>query len=522
MAMPPKRPPAQPGPGRTEPTASTIVRRLEWKKAPPFVALLLAGAAGLGAWALLGLGTTGAIAAGGGAVLLVAGAMFIVLSVVRARTELGPDGIRNRSIRKEVFVPWDDIEDIVGLDSPPRTITLVLRGGGQLTLAAVVDNGTTSEGLDFDDTVALIRERASLDEDGAGEAPRPPARPLSLRPSRRPLLWVVPAMIVIVAVAARAFGTVQLSPMIGLSAMATVYWITLALKLLRGRTEADAEGIRNRLIRRTTEITWHDVTGVSVTPSLFGRIVIVQRQKGKPQQLAAPRVGLLARDPGFDATVDALAALAPPRMSVNKPPAPAVRMVQVGMLLIFGAAATLAWSPWLDAWWPGREEAQTLPRACAVADPVLARQLLPGHQGARGNHYDGRLAPSSDCSYSDGDDGDLEIEVELERRSGFTGAIEEARASYADSRRSAETVARQRITTGKNWTLITGDVPGLGDQAWRSVTVHRSDGVTDIRLLVRHRNVLLDIQYTVRRPKEQAGADAERLARTALSRIEFR
>ncbi|RFS84806.1 hypothetical protein D0T12_14900 [Actinomadura spongiicola] len=373
---------------------------------------------------------------------------------------------------------------------------------------------------DRTDPVASTIEDTAGDIDGA--APSPPARPLSLRPSRRPLLWTVPLAAVTAGVAARAIGPFHMAVIFSVLVMITVWLITLSLKLLRGWTEVDTDGIRNRLIRGTTEIAWRDVTGVAVTPTLFGRIVIVHRRKTKPVQLTAPRVGLLARDPRFDATVDALAALAPQRMSVRRSPAPPLRIAYAALLLILGTGATLVWSPWLDAWWPGREEAVSLPRACAVADPALASRLVPGHKGPSVNHNDGRLAPSSDCMYSDRKDGDLKIRVALERRNGFTGATEGARDGYADSRRSAITQARRWAGDGTGWSVTTGDVSGLGDQAWRSVAARRGEEVTDVRLVVRHRNVLLDIEYTARRPKEQAVADAERLARTVLGRTEFR
>ncbi|WP_143220280.1 PH domain-containing protein [Actinomadura sp. CNU-125] len=266
-----------------------------------------------------------------GAPLIVLGFM-VVVGVWRARTEIGPDGVRNRALFAEKFVAWDDVRGVSGTDTAPRVITLVRDGGRNVTLAAVRDDGTAPDGLGFDDIAELVRARASVPADAE---PSASARPLSLRPSRRPLLWIVPVWLL------AGVGVLQADRVVLVFFGTYFVWVAVfvvahVLKLLRGRTDADADGLRNRLMLRTRTFAWRDVQSLTVTATLFGRITVVRLAGGKRFHLAAPREGLLGRDPRFDDALETMRALAGPdrRVVVSGGGVRAARIVLWVLLLI--------------------------------------------------------------------------------------------------------------------------------------------------------------------------------------------
>ncbi|MBE1534251.1 PH domain-containing protein [Actinomadura algeriensis] len=307
--------PPSPEPEPQEPQP-VIVRRLERRSAwaPGAIAVLVGVLfAGLGASAADkdgGLFLT--ILLGVVGVPLVVLGMVVVVGVWRARTEIGPDGVRNRALFAEKFVAWDEVRGVTGTDTAPRVITLVRDGGRKVTLAAVRDDGTAPDGLGFDDIAELVRARASVPE---YVEPTAPARPLSLRPSRRPLLWTVPVWL-LAGAAVLQTNRVVLLFFSGYFALVAVLAVAHVLKLLRGRTDADADGLRNRLMLRTRTFAWRDVQSLTVTATLFGRITVVRLTGGKRFHLAAPRDGLLGRDPHFDDALETMRTLAGPEHRV--------------------------------------------------------------------------------------------------------------------------------------------------------------------------------------------------------------
>ncbi|TDC78208.1 hypothetical protein [Actinomadura sp. 7K507] len=108
------------------------------------------------------------------------------------------------------------------------------------------------------------------------------------------------------------------------------------------------------------------------------------------------------------------------------------------------------------------------------------------------------------------------------RRTTLTGAAEKARTDYAEAKESKAESARQSPGGAEDGMIVMGDVAGLGDQAWQSVTVGRANGVTEVQLVIRRANVLVEVEHSARRPKEQVVAAADALAREALHRLDVR
>jgi hypothetical protein len=264
------------------------------------------------------------------AVLLLGLAAFIALATARGRTEITADGVRNRLLFRLALIPWSDIRDVVVSARPPRSVKVVRANGLTTALVAGRDAGVHPDGLTVDDIADVIRERAS-----APDPVLPEARPLSLRPSRLPLVWVLPA-----AVAALAAATVLRGVIAFYLLVIGVLLGSLALKLMKGRTEAEPDGLRNRLISRTATVPWKDVDGIAVIPTLFGRIVEIRTKGGSRIRLAAPREGLLDRSGHLDdhvATVRALAGSPTPSLAVSS-----VRAARTTYVVLIVAVVVLA------------------------------------------------------------------------------------------------------------------------------------------------------------------------------------
>ncbi|XVQ09928.1 hypothetical protein ACQP1W_46680 [Spirillospora sp. CA-255316] len=488
---------------------AVVVRRLGWKPVRGLVLVLaVIGVVLLAlAWVWTALLPV--------ALAALAGAGFLVAVTVRARTEIGPDGIRNRPLRKETFIPWDDITDVVGMESAPRVITVVRAGKDPVTLAAVRDDGTAPDGLGFDDLVALVRERAR----GGGsdrDEPVPPAEPLSLRPSRRPLIWLLPVFAVGAwSLLTDTFGGSNLAFAFGYLAAVVLFQALLILKLLFGFTEADGSGLRNRLIFKTRTVPWSEVGRLSVMPTLFGRIVQVEVRDGKGLFLAAPRDGLLGRDPGMAATLEAMRALAGPgRVKVVPNPVRTVRGMLWGAIAFALCVAVAIGQPWLEHWWPGRAEADKIPRACSVIDPATRQRMLPGpvapeRSAANDSFSNYNYSAVSRCLRADEDGNTLSLDLDLSRRVAFGSATDEARDEMALERKFLGQVPAGRPGPAP--------VRGLGDEAWR--TVWTEDGETEVDVLVRYANVVIKVDYGAERPAAQVEADAIALVRATMARI---
>lgn len=301
-----------------------IVRRPGWRPVRSY--LIFFGV--LGVLAGVGSRRTGWLIVP--AVLLLALAAFIALATARGRTEITAEGVRNRLLFRLALIPWSDIRDAVVSTRPPRSLKVVRANGLTTTLVALRDTAVHPDGLTVDDIADLIRERAS-----APDPVLPEARPLSLRPSRRPLAWVLPtALVVFVA-------GVVLGDVIGFYLLLIgLLLCSLAAKLMTGRTEAGADGLRNALISRTTTVPWRDVDAIAVIPTLFGRIVEVRTEGGKRIRLAAPREGLLDRAGHLDehvATMRALAGTPTPPLATSS-----VRAARTTYVVLIAAVIVLA------------------------------------------------------------------------------------------------------------------------------------------------------------------------------------
>ncbi|MFC4050440.1 hypothetical protein ACFOY4_12145 [Actinomadura syzygii] len=240
----------------------------------------------------------------------------------------------------------------------------------------------------------------SKTEDETGGAARP--RPLSLRPSRRPLVWAVPLVVLAAVIEVRIFGEFHLFLLSNGLVVGLLLLVAMVLKLARGYTDADGGGIQNRLVGKTRRIAWSEIDEMTVTPTLFGRVVTARGRAVKRTMLAAPREGLLARDPSFDETLRTMRALAAPReMRLTDNVHRSARVTYWAMIAVFAGAGVFLWRPWLDTWWPGVDEATELPRACAVADPATAARLLssaPGRPAARDHDLTYSASSESDAA----------------------------------------------------------------------------------------------------------------------------
>ncbi|TDC46320.1 hypothetical protein E1281_28225 [Actinomadura sp. KC345] len=280
-------------------------------------------------------------------------------------------------------------------------------------------------------------------------------------------------------------------------------------------------------MRKTRTIPWREVTGFHVLPTLFGRSVVVSDSDGRRYSLAAPREGLLGRDPRFGEALEAMNALAPRPVEVKSISMWAVRITVWIVVTAIAAALVFVWRPWLEPWWPGRDEAGSLPRACAVVDRPAAEWLPPSPERTVFSlHEDGTSFVNSECAYRSGQGagarGSVRLELDRVLRTTSTGATEKARADYAEAREAVAECVRARSGRDKDWTAVVGDVAGLGDQAWRSVALDRGTGETEVRIVIRRANVLVEIDHSAQRPKEQVVSAADALAREALRRLDGR
>lgn len=478
------------------PVPSVIVRRLRLAPARGFLLFMIA----LGVLAALYavIYPVAALLA----VLFLGPAGFVFVATRRALTEVGPEGIRNRALMRTVSVPWSDVtEVIVSGGSPHRTVKVVRRDGERMTLAAVRDSDLQVDGLGLEDVADVIRERSSVTEPRP-TAPLPSARPLSLRPSRRPLAWIIPVAVVLAAGDTLLAGVSLPLFMIGLVLVALL--LRLAFRLLRGRTEAGPHGLRNRFGLATTVVAWSDVEEFVIVPTLFGRIVRVVRPPRRRFTLASPRDGLLGRDASVDSSLAVMRALA-----AEDGRAPGVHALPRGvrvawwvLLALTLVVGTVVAKPWLEPWWPTRHEATSLPPACDL--PVGSIRLVPDAIARQGNGYDNRESATSYCLTS-GNGAEVDLDVSLERRQLGRSGTQVAARLYAAARSSNFPDMRPV------------PLPGLGDEAW--VATWTAAGRTSARVSVRRHNVRILVDYTGGLPAGQALAGAEAMARGALHYI---
>jgi hypothetical protein len=101
--------------------------------------------------------------------------VWTILFAVRARTEIGLDGIRDWRPRKELFFPWADLVDVeltTFRSKQYRFVRVQRHDGRWVTLAALRDRQEAPQAV-IDDTVDLIRRQIALhrptDPPAAGE-----------------------------------------------------------------------------------------------------------------------------------------------------------------------------------------------------------------------------------------------------------------------------------------------------------------------------------------------------------------
>ncbi|MCP9952082.1 hypothetical protein [Actinomadura madurae] len=348
-----------------------------------------------------------------------------------------------------------------------------------------------------------------------GDEFTPPAQPLMLRPSRKPLIWLLPLCAVLAWLCAKAYGSAGVPSVFVFLLAVLVVQAALIFKLLRGYTEADEFRLRSRLVFRTRTMRWSDAVRFSVIPTLFGRVVQVQPGEGKKFFLAAPRDGLLGREPGMDATLNTMRALADVgQVQIVPRTVRTVRTVLWGVVALSASVAVFLGQPWLDPWWPGRAEATTIPRACSAIDPALQRRMLPGPADPEeAQDFFKELSHSvwSGCFHRHKGGNSLSLDLELVRRGTFESATDKARERMARERKSSP-----NISSGGPRLV---PVPGLGDEAWR--LPRREDTADGLDfLMVRHANVLVKVEYDHgRRSAAQGEADVLALVRATIARV---
>jgi hypothetical protein len=447
--------------------------------------------------------------------------VWMALLNKRARTEIGHDGIRDRKLRREVFLPWAELIDvqITTHGSHRYRFVRVLRGDGRwVTLAAMRDPQTSPDPA-LDRAVEAMREQIDLH----GSPDRVPSNgthdewsesdrvlePFVLRPSRRPLLWLIPLIAGLVTLGMVSSATWNAGTGVA-CVCAAVYGIHVVAVLLRGRTAADRDGLRYRVVTTTTFVPWDQVEGLVVVPTLAGRIVRLVVVGGGRRVLAAPRELPLGRDPGFDDAVEAMQALALPDQRglrlIDQEPSWLNRTMSVVLLVFVISGAVIVDRPWLAYWWPGRHEATQIPRACAVADPAIVRRILPRAEPNGDMRENSRYDLRSECGWLDADDvvSNVVLRLVLHRRVFTTSATGQASDAF-DSTANAYDDADRRA------------VPGIGDEATWTVETYGSG--SHMILAARRANVTVEVEYWGPRQADEVAADTEALARAAVNQV---
>ncbi|MGH3664304.1 MAG: PH domain-containing protein [Micromonosporaceae bacterium] len=479
--------------GPAEAAPLTIERRLAWK--PVLAMIIMLGAMG-------GAVAVGAVLASPWLGLLAAFffglAAWLVWVTAASGTVIGPDGIHNRGPVRTLFIPWSEIAAVTGMESPPRVVQIVRRDGTRTIMAAIRDGDVASDGLAFDDVVEVIRQRAGVESLGLPQTPvelaEAPATPFSLRPSRRPLWWLLPAAAACLVLSYLAFRSEAWMVYFAHPVAPAILFALLALKLSRGRTEAGPDGLRNRMMVRTMTIDWADVDRFVITPTMFGRVLQVARKTGKQISLAAPREGLLAREPEFQAYAEKMRALAAQR--TPEPPAitepvsqRAMRIVYSIPLVIVLAMTLFLTRPWLEPWWPGQHVATTLPHACAVTEDI-APQLVSNGVAEVNDHQQDSGAGDSYCAWRNRHGVSLTVGIQLWDRA---------------SDQSATALAREDFDSEREYFFGGTPAPasGVGDQALRATDTDNSV----VMLLARRANVIVKIRYTATGKVDESSVD---------------
>ncbi|WP_067477207.1 hypothetical protein [Actinomadura hibisca] len=364
------------------------------------------------------------------------------------------------------------------------------------------------------------RQRAAQRESEALGLP-----PQEFRPPRRMLVWVVPCLLVcvamvVVAVVYRGYGRFTL---FGFGIVGALYYVRLASLLVNGFVRVGPTGMVHKLHSSEREAKWKQVRGLEVVTTPFGRRVMVRMGgAGAAVPLAALREGLLARSGDFDAEVGEIQ-----RRKVGgnrlKPTtrAGAGKAAVVAWPLAALLAVQLVELPWQEPWWPTNKDAAALPHACAAVDAGTVRQMVPGAVQSDEAHLDREPFQTSGCRWAEpGRVAGLDLSLHRYSSEGMSGGVANAKDRMLTYSRSYDSTP----------------VSGLGDAAWQIArpadsttnnatgTAAGSDGTAarNVQLAARRRNVVVIVGYTApasdgRRAEERAAA----VARAALSRVWF-
>lgn len=291
------------------------------------------------------------------------------------------------------------------------------------------------------------------------------------------------------------------------------------------RTAAGPDGICDRVVRGERHLPWAEIESVQVRRGAFGRVLKVVRADGNTVTLAAPREGPFTSRRSFDDTAAALWRAAPVEVPVHEhraAPSWAARAggVLVTVVLPAGLAVVLAAlldEPWKSPFWPGTHEVSAVPAACAALSgpPATAGPpatvLVPHPNPAR--PVPPETETRSECEVQGlrkGRTVGLTVRYELSRREpGWDG---DASAVAHRAFRAAV-----QVWSATPWT----PVPGLGDEARSTVPISLGDR-SRAEVIARRANVIVTVRYTIPGPESDAVAGAERMAGTALGRIDHR
>lgn len=313
---------------------------------------------------------------------------------------------------------------------------------------------------------------------------------MTLRPSRRPLPWLVLAFVL-------SLGAVWLS--VRLLSDMPIYVLSLAfaggfgllfsgyhlLLMFRGRTVIGPDGVTNHRITRERSASWQEFDEVVVFSGLGGRSIRLRTTKNIGFELAAPR----GRDPQLDTVLETLTRARAATLRTSN--TGWVGLVLPGILAVQLVIAMVLQPPWLDAWWPGRHEATRAPEACAVADRAVVERMLTTTEYGQADHK----ALSSSCVWQGATNESVTLDIKVFRARGDDN-IEQA---------------TQKLS------LPVADDPGsdldLGDGAKQWLSAR------GVNLRARKANVLVTVSYETARPQVKAAADVEALVSGVLAAI---
>ncbi len=88
--------------------------------------------------------------------------------------------------------------------------------------------------------------------------------------------------------------------------VAVALLLTAGQLCLRGGVTLTPDRLRVNGLRRDTAVRWAEVAAITVEPRLSGRRVVLTDVRGRRIRLAAPRVGLLLWDRGFEVKLELL------------------------------------------------------------------------------------------------------------------------------------------------------------------------------------------------------------------------